>query len=265
MQKIDEVAARMRARFGDAPTVGVVLGSGLGGFAATLTDREAVPYPELGLPHSGVPGHAGELVVGRVGQTRVAVFSGRLHLYEGHDPATVVLPLRALARWGAKGLILTSAVGGIDPTLRTGEIVLVSDHINLLAINPLRGANLDDLGPRFPDLSKLYSPRMRSVAHGVSPEPLREGVYGAMPGPSYETPAEIRMLGILGASVVGMSMVPEAIASSHAGLEVLGISVVANAAAGLTDEKLVHSDVTAAMHAAGARVAHLLRLIVERW
>lgn len=265
MDRIDAVAARLRDRFGEPPLLGVVLGSGLGAFAAALEDRVAVPYPELGLPASNVVGHAGELVVGRVGDRKVAVFSGRLHLYEGHEPAEVVLGIRALSRWGARGLILTSAVGGIDPTFVTGDIVLISDHLNLIGANPLRGRNLDELGPRFPDLSQLYSPRMRAVAHAVASEPLREGVYGAMPGPSYETPAEIRMLGVLGAHVVGMSMVPEAIAAAHVGMEVLGISVVANPAAGLAAEKLAHADVTAAMHAAGARVATLLDAIVSQW
>lgn len=265
MERIDAVADRLRARFGAPPDVAVVLGSGLGAFATALDDRDRAPYPEVGLPNSGVAGHAGELGVGRVAGRRVACFSGRLHLYEGHDTATVVLGMRALARWGCKGVVLTSAVGAIDPTLRTGDIVLVTDHLNFLGANPLRGPNLDALGPRFPDLARLYSARMRAKAREVSPEPLREGVYAAMPGPSYETPAEIRMLGILGAHVVGMSTVPEAIAAHHAGVEVLAISVVANAAAGLTSEALEHADVTAAMNAAGARVVDLLRRVVAAW
>jgi purine-nucleoside phosphorylase len=265
LARIDAVASRLRERFGDPPAVAVVLGSGLGAFAEHLTERTAVRYPDLGLPQSGVAGHAGELVVGRAGDRRVAAFSGRLHLYEGHPVEDVVLGVRAIARWGVGGLILTSAVGGIEASLRPGQIVVIRDHINLLGVNPLRGPNLAELGPRFPDLSRLYTPRLRALAHAVNGEPLREGVYGAMPGPSYETPAEIRMLGRLGADVVGMSMVPEAIAAGHAGMEVLGISVVSNAAAGLADEVLAHADVTAAMNAAGARVSAFLEGVVARW
>lgn len=265
MERIDAVAERLRARFGPPPELGVVLGSGLGAFATSLRDRDVAKYPEVGLPASGVVGHAGELVVGDAAGRRVACFAGRLHLYEGHDPATVVLGIRALARWGAKGIILTSAVGGIDPSFRTGDIVLVTDHLNFLGASPLKGPNLDALGPRFPDLARLYSARMRARAAEVSPEPLREGVYAAMPGPSYETPAEIRMLGLLGAHVVGMSTVPEAVAAGHAGMEVLAISVVSNPAAGLSVERLEHEDVTKAMHAAGNRVVDLLHRIVAAW
>ena len=251
----------MREAFGQAPEIAVVLGSGLGGFVAALKDARSVPYASLGLPEASVPGHAGAMVVGSTGARRVACFAGRMHLYEGHDAATAVLGVRALARWGVRVLILTSAVGAVDPALLPGEIIVVSDHLNLLGANPLRGVNLEELGPRFPDLSRLYTPRLRSIAHDLAP--LREGVYAAMPGPSYETPAEVRMLARLGADVVGMSMVPEAIAAGHAGLEVLSLSVVANAAAGLTTDELLHADVTAVMQAAGARVGELLLGIVD--
>jgi purine-nucleoside phosphorylase len=266
LETIDAVAARLRERFGDpAPQVAVVLGSGLGRFADTLDDADAAPYGEVGLPASRVPGHAGRLVVGRVGARRVAAMQGRLHHYEGHDAATLVLGIRALARWGVKGVVLTSAVGGVLPELRPGEVVLLRDHINLSGANPLRGPNVDALGPRFPDLQGLYSARLREVARAVAGEPLREGVYAAMPGPSYETPAEVRMIGRLGGDVVGMSLVHEAIAAGHAGLEVLGVAVVSNPAAGLTDEVLAHADVTAVMNAAGDGVARLLRGVIERW
>lgn len=265
MQRIQASADALQARFGPAPKVAVVLGSGLGAFADRLTDPKIAPYPELGLPMSGVPGHAGKLHVGRVGPQRVAVLAGRLHAYEGHDLATVVLPVRALARWGVKGVILTSAVGSIDPTLRTGQVVVIEDHLNFLGGNPLRGANLDELGPRFPDLTHLYTPRCRELAHTAAGRKLPEGVYAAMPGPSYETPAEIRMLERLGARVVGMSTVPEAIAAGHAGMEVLALSVVANAAAGLSESALTHQEVTEAMSAAAPRFVNLLRHIVETW
>lgn len=265
LERIDGVARVLAERFGAAPDVGVVLGSGLGAFAAALDGATRAPYPELGLPGAGVAGHAGELVVGHLAGRKIACFSGRLHLYEGHDAATAVLGLRALARWGCKGLVLSSAVGGVNPDYRNGELVLVADHINFLGQNPLRGPNLDALGPRFPDLSHTYSPRLRALARACSPTPLREGVYAAMPGPSYETPAEVRMLRVLGADLVGMSLVPEAIAAYHAGMEVLAVAVVANAAAGLTEEKLLHSDVTASVNAAAARFSSLVRDVVAAW
>jgi purine-nucleoside phosphorylase len=265
LDRIDTVARGLRERFGAPPDVGVVLGSGLGAFSAALEAQERASYPALGLPSSNVPGHAGELVVGGIGGRRVACFSGRLHVYEGHDAATAALGIRALARWGVKGVVLSSAVGGVDPTLGTGELLLVSDHINFLGANPLRGPNLDGLGPRFPDLSHVYTPRLRALAQSLSARPLREGVYAAMPGPSYETPAEVRMLRILGADVVGMSLIPESIAAAHAGMEVLAISVVANAAAGLTTEVLAHADVTAAVNAAASRFTTLVRDVVAAW
>lgn len=265
MDRIDTVARGFKARFGAAPDVGVVLGSGLGAFSAALQDPQRATYPELGLPPSNVAGHAGELVFGTLSGRRVACFSGRPHLYEGHDVATVVLGIRALARWGARGVLLSSAVGGVDPTLRTGELVLVSDHINLLGVNPLRGPNLDALGPRFPDLSDVYTPRLRGLAHTVAGRRLREGVYAAVPGPSYETPAEVRMLRVLGADLVGMSLVPESIAAAHAGLEVFAVSIVANLAAGLTSERLAHADVTAAVNKSAAAFTALARGVVAAW
>lgn len=265
IERIDGVASAMRERLGEAPEIGVVLGSGLGGFAELLEGAQRVRYPEVGLPGSGVPGHAGELVVGTLGRRRVACLSGRLHLYEGHDAACAALGVRALARWGAKGFVLSSAVGGVDPTLRTGDLLVVSDHINFLGANPLRGPNVDALGPRFPDLSSTYTPRLRELARRCADFPLREGVYGAMPGPSYETPAEVRMLRIVGADVVGMSLLPESIALAHMGREVLAITVVANPAAGLAKETLTHADVTAAVQQAAARFTALVRKVVAEW
>lgn len=263
LQQIDAVAGRMAERLGAAPALGIVLGSGLGGFTEALADVVRVPYPEVGLPASSVPGHAGMLVAGTFGGKRIVCLSGRQHLYEGHDAGQAALGVRALARWGVPGVLLSSAVGGIEPTLRTGELVVVKDHINFLGANPLRGPNIEALGPRFPDLTHLYTPRLRALACELGG--LREGVYAAMPGPSYETPAEIRMLRVLGADLVGMSLVPESIAAGHAGMEVLAICVVANAAAGMTTEHLEHADVTAAVNAASANFAALVRQLVVRW
>jgi purine-nucleoside phosphorylase len=270
IESIDAVTSRLNATFGAPPDVAIVLGSGLGAFTAQLGSPARAKYEEVGLPGTGVPGHAGEIVVGTLpaadgGTRRVACLSGRLHLYEGHPAAKAALGVRAMGRWGARGVILTSATGGVDPTLRVGELVLVCDHINLLGANPLQGPNLEALGPRFPDLARLYTRRLRALAREVAPRAVREGVYAAMPGPSYETPAEIRMLRALGAHVVGMSLVPEAIAAGHAGMEVLAVAIVTNPAAGMTEEELAHEDVTQATRLAADDVAGLLRAVVARW
>lgn len=265
MNPIETSAAALRERLGPPPEVAVVLGSGLGAFADEVEDAVAADFGAVGFPVARVAGHAGRVVAGRVGERRVAVIGGRVHFYEGHDMATVVLPVRALARWGVRGLVLTSAVGSIDPGLGPGTPVLLADHLNFLGQSPLRGPHDPTLGPRFPDLTHLYSPRARALAQRAAGRPLVEGVYAAMPGPSYETPAEIRMLRTLGATVVGMSTVPEAIAAHAAGMEVLAISIVANLAAGLSPEPLTHAEVTAAMNAAAPEIIGLLRGVVSRW
>ncbi len=265
LARIDGVAAALRERFGDPVEVAIVLGSGLGDIAQRVSDPVVVENATLGFPRSGVAGHAGRMVVGKLAGRRVAVCSGRVHVYEGHPLDTVVLGVRALARWGVKGLCLTSAVGGCDPALAAGSLLLVSDHVNLSGANPLRGPNIDALGPRFPDVTHLYSPRLRALAQSCSPDPLPEGVYASMPGPSYETPAEIRMLRTLGANVVGMSLVHESIAARHAGMEVLAISVVSNPAAGLGAAELTHADVTETSKQAAGRLGALLARVVERW
>lgn len=268
MREIDSVAEALRARFGPPPEVAVVLGSGLGRFFDAL-GGEVAPTAAIGLPNPHVPGHRGLIAVGAVRGRRVACLSGRVHLYEGHPPARVVLAVRALARWGVGGLVLTSAVGGLHPEWPPGQVVLITDHLNLQGQNPLTGPNLDALGPRFPDLSRVYSARarglVREAAAALGQRAPVDGVYAAMPGPAYETPAEIRMLRRLGADVVGMSLVAEAVAAAHAGREVLGLSVVANAAAGLVDHPLSHQEVTEAMAAAGDAVSALLTEVVARW
>jgi purine-nucleoside phosphorylase len=261
--RIDAVAGKLRERFGAPPDVAVVLGSGLGRLGERTRAAAKVRYAEVGLPSPGVGGHAGVLSVGDLAGRRVAIFSGRLHAYEGHAFHEIPLGIRAARRWGCTGLVLTSAVGGIDPGLRTGDIVVIEDHLNFIGGNPLRGPNLDALGTRFPDLSNLYTPRLRELARACGAR--HAGIYGAMPGPSYETPAEIRMLGRLGASVVGMSMVPESIAAGHAGMEVLALAVVSNPAAGIAGERLLHADVVRAMERAGDRVADLVEAVVARW
>lgn len=234
--------------------VGVVLGSGLGAFAETLEDRFETSYSEIaGWPPSTALGHAGKLVTGRIGATEVIVLSGRAHLYEGYTAAQVTFGIRELGRRGVRSVILTNAAGGINVNFHPGDLVLISDHINLLGANPLTGLNDELLGPRFPDMSEAYSREYREIAKQEGEKlglALQEGVYAAMPGPSYETPAEIRFLRVIGADLVGMSTVPEAIAAAHLGMKVLAISCVTNMASGILPQKLVHQEVLDA----GARV-----------
>ena len=265
LARIDAAAQRLRDSFGEPVDVVIVLGSGLGDVAQRVTEARVVEATAVGLPGSGVGGHAGRLVYGKLAGRRVLLFQGRVHVYEGHDLDTVTLAVRAAARWGVKGLVLTSAVGGVDPALGPGSVMLVADHLNLSGANPLRGPNIEGLGVRFPDLTHLYSPRLRGLAQSASPSPLPEGIYAAMLGPSYETPAEIRMLQTLGANVVGMSLVHEAIAARHAGMEVLAFAVVSNAAAGLSAAELTHTEVTEACRQAAGRLGALLARVVERW
>ncbi|MGH9441554.1 MAG: purine-nucleoside phosphorylase [Thermoanaerobaculia bacterium] len=247
--------------------IAVVLGSGLGGFAERLEDRAVVPYSKLrGFPRSGVVGHRGELVLGACNGVRVAVLSGRSHYYEGHAMARVVSAVRQLARAGAKAVILTNAAGGIRRSFRPGDFMLLKDHLNGFGTNPLVGPNDESLGPRFPDMSAVYDPVFRTLARSAARRlriPLREGVYVGLHGPSYETPAEIRMWRTLGADAVGMSTVPEAIALRHAGVRVLAISTITNMAAGVVRRPIVHSDVLKQGRRVSDRLGRLLAAIVR--
>jgi purine-nucleoside phosphorylase len=229
------------------PRIAVVLGSGLGGFTDAINNRTEIPYREIpGWPQSTAIGHAGKLVVGTVEGVPVAALSGRAHLYEGYTAEQAVYGLRALWNLGIQSVVLTNAAGGVKASYNPGQLVLISDHINLLGQNPLTGPNDESLGPRFPDMSEAYSKRYREIAREAGKAmglELAEGVYAALPGPSYETPAEIRYLRTIGADLVGMSTVPEAIAANHMGMKVLGISCVTNHAAGVTEQKLDHKEV----------------------
>ena len=246
---IEEAKRLLESRTPVRPTVGVVLGSGLGAFADELSERTDIPYAEIpGWPGSTAVGHAGKLVIGKLGELAVAVMAGRAHLYEGYTPAQVTFGVRVLGRLGVRSMVFTNAAGGIDLTLEQGGLVLISDHINLQGVNPLTGPNDDSLGPRFPDMSEAYSRAYREAAKEVAMElcvPISEGVYAAMIGPSYETPAEIRYLRTIGADVVGMSTVLEAIVANHMGIKVLGISCVTNMAAGILPQKIHHEEVLA--------------------
>lgn len=242
--------------------VGVVLGSGLGAFADALTSRRETPYAQIpGWPASTAVGHAGKIVEGNICSTEVIVLSGRAHLYEGYSAQQAAHGVRELHKRGVKHVILTNAAGGIKANYKPGDLVLISDHINLMGTSPLIGPNDDTLGPRFPDMSEAYSARCRNIAREEGAQlglTLQEGVYAALLGPSYETPAEIRYLRSIGADLVGMSTVPETIAANHMGIQVLGISCVTNMAAGLLHQKLVHEEVLET----GARVRDtMIRLL----
>jgi purine-nucleoside phosphorylase len=248
--------------------VGVVLGSGLGAFAESIEPSKATPYSQIpGWPVSTAVGHAGKLVEGRIGDAEVVVLAGRAHLYEGYTAQQVSFGIGELARRGVRSVVLTNAAGGINLGYHPGQLVLISDHINLLGTNPLTGPNDESLGPRFPDMSEAYSREYREAARQAGAGlglTLEEGVYAAVPGPSYETPAEIRYLRAIGADLVGMSTVPETIAANHLGMRVLAISCVTNMAAGVLPQKLVHDEVIET----GARVRDtlvaLLRAVLPR-
>ena len=249
LDRLDEAAAAIRARCGGPPDAAIVLGSGLGDFADSLAGPVVAPYDTLPhWPQSRVVGHAGRLVVGGVAGKRVAALAGRVHVYEGHPMATVVFAVRVMARLGVPRLILTNAAGGINTDFGQGALMVIDDHINLMAGNPLIGPNDERMGPRFPDMSEVYSRRLRALADdaaraaGVA---VRHGVYVAVHGPSYETPAEIRAFRTMGADAVGMSTVPEVIVARHMGMEVAGISCITNMAAGVLPEPLVHEEVLA--------------------
>jgi purine-nucleoside phosphorylase len=266
--RIQEAVATVRARAGATPDVAIVLGSGLGDFAATLGAPVTIPYTDI--PHwpaSTVVGHAGTLVVGALGGKRVAALSGRAHYYEGHDMRRVTFAVRALGALGVPTLILTNAAGGINLTFEPGTLMVMDDHINLMGTNPLVGANDDRFGPRFPDMSEVYSRRLRDLADDVARQqrsPLEHGIYAALHGPSYETPAEIRYLRTIGSDAVGMSTAPEAIVARHMGMEVLGISCITNMAAGVLPQPLVHDEVMETARKVRARFSALLEGIVER-
>jgi purine-nucleoside phosphorylase len=267
-ERVDQAAADIRRRCAALPETAIVLGSGLGDFSDALLDAIATSYAEL--PHwpaSNVVGHAGRLVIGHVAGKRVAALSGRVHFYEGYDLATVVFATRVMGRLGVRHLILTNAAGGINTTLTQGALMIIDDHINMMGTNPLIGSNDDRFGPRFPDMSEVYSARLRKIADEAARTrgvPVSHGVYVAFQGPSYETPAEIDFFRKMGADAIGMSTIPEAIAARHMGMEVLGISCITNAAAGVGHHPIVHDDVIATGRRVRSSFISLLEGIIER-
>lgn len=246
--RVRAAAEAVRARTPATPQVGLVLGSGLGGFADGLAHATTIDYADVPhFPRSQVVGHQGRLVIGERAGARCIAMQGRVHLYEGHSAATVGFPVRVLVELGAKVIIVTNAAGGLDPAWRPGTLMLIRDHLDLLRDHALRGPNDDRLGPRFPDMTTAYAPELRELARRAAEAAgieLAEGVYAAMPGPTYETPAEIKMLRMLGADATGMSTVPEVCVARHMGARVIGVSCITNHAAGITGHALSHDEVT---------------------
>jgi len=246
-EQLETAAQAVRDIAEGSPRFGLILGSGLGAFADTLDASVRIPYEEIPFwPASTVDGHSGQLVLGTQGGVEVAVMQGRAHLYEGYEPWEVVFPVRVLSLIGCEGLVVSNAAGAINRSFSVGDLMLIEDHLNLQGTNACIGANLDDLGPRFFDMTRAYDPGYRELARQAAAKlgmTLREGVYAAMLGPAYETPAEIRMLEAMGADAVGMSTVPEVTAANHAGMRAVGISCLSNMAAGVLDTPLDHSEV----------------------
>lgn len=271
-KRLAEAAKFIESQSPVKPRLGIVLGSGLGRYVEHVKNSVSIPYSEI--PHflpTAVEGHEGKLVLGTVSSPRnpggpavpVAILQGRLHYYEGHSMEEVVFPTRTLCMLGIDTLLLTNAAGGVNPAFREADLMMITDHINLMGDNPLRGPNLKDLGPRFPDLSEAYNRECQEVIRRAAArinQELREGVYAGVCGPTYETPSEIRMLRALGADAVGMSTVPESIAANHLGVRVAAISCITNLAAGITSRKLTHTEV---MINAGRAVSKLLALLDE--
>jgi purine-nucleoside phosphorylase len=247
LHAIQDAADFISEQITTSPTIGLILGSGLGTLADEVRDAVVLEYRTIpGFPVSTVEGHAGRLVVGRLEDRPVVVMKGRFHYYEGYSMNQVAFPVRVMRLLGVSRLIVTNAAGGINESFTPGDLMVITDHIKLFSDSPLRGPNLDRFGPRFNDMSDAYTASLRVVARNAAAEvglELKEGVYAHMAGPSFETPAEIRMLRVLGADAVGMSTVPEAIAAVHAGIQVLGISAISNMAAGMLDQPLNHREV----------------------
>ena len=265
-ERAEHATRVIRSRISVEPRIALVLGSGLGSFADDFEEAVGIPYEEIpGFVRSTAQGHAGRLVIGKIEGVPVLAMQGRVHYYEGYSLEEVTFPVRTFGLLGVKTLVLTNAAGGINVQLTQGALMVISDHVNLMGVNPLRGPNDERFGPRFPDMSAVYSPELQELvideARAVGIE-VRRGIYGGLSGPSYETPAEIHLLRALGADAVGMSTVPEAIVARHMGLEVLGISCITNMAAGISDEPINHEEVMATGDRVRETFAELLRRVI---
>lgn len=265
-QAVSEAAEYLRARLPARPDLALVLGSGLGGLADRIEAPVYIPYGQIPhFPVSTAPGHAGRFVFGRLSGRMVLCMQGRFHYYEGHDMAAIALPVRVLKALGCRALVLTNAAGGVNWDFSVGDFMLITDHINFMGANPLRGENDDAIGPRFCDMTHVYTPEFQQTARQVAAQQgitLREGVYLGYMGPSFETPAEIRAFRTLGADAVGMSTVPEAIAASHCGLPVLGVSLITNMAAGMAGKRLSGDEVIEIANQRGPVFQDFIRTVV---
>jgi purine-nucleoside phosphorylase len=266
--RAEHAARTISARTTERPNTAIILGSGLGAFADEFINATAIPYQEIpGFSVSTAQGHAGRLVIGKVEGVPVVAMQGRVHYYEGYSLEEVTFPIRALKLFGVKTLILTNAAGGIDVQLGQGALMVISDHLNLMGVNPLRGPNDERFGPRFPDMSEVYARSLQELVVDEAREigvTVRRGVYAALAGPCYETPSEIHMLRSFGADAVGMSTVPEAIVARHMNISVLGISCITNMAAGISDEPINHEEVIETGERVRSTFAHLLRRVIAR-
>ncbi len=267
IKNIRAAAEYILSRIDSKPSIGLILGSGLGDFAETLEEKTVIAYEDIpGFPRSTVLGHEGALVIGRVCGRTVVVMQGRVHYYEGYAQQLITMPVRVMRLLGVKQLVLTNAAGGVNLNFAPGDLMLISDHINFSGSNPLIGPNADELGPRFPDASDVYTARLRKLIlpeaekNGIA---LKQGVYMMFSGPSFETPAEIRMARIMGADAVGMSTVPEALVAAHCGMEVIGISCISNMAAGVLPQKLTHQEVLDTGEMVHDKFHKLVKLIIE--
>lgn len=263
IERIDACADFLTGFFGTVPTTAIVLGSGLGNLANVLTDVKSIAYKDIpGFPVSSVEGHSGRLACGRLGDTPVVVMQGRFHFYEGYDMKTVTFPVRVMCKAGVRYLFLSNAAGGMNPDFSVGDIMVITDHINLFPEHPLRGKNLDLFGTRFPDMSDAYSPRLVKKAFEFAEEAgisLKRGVYVGAQGPTYETPAEYRYYRIIGGDAVGMSTVPEVIVARHCGMEVFALSVITDLGVEGTVNKCSHEEVQRAAAAAEPRMTHIIK------
>lgn len=268
-KKITEAYSYIKNKYDKPIDIAVVLGSGLGDLANKIENPTTIDYQEIpGFCHTTIPGHAGRLIIGQIGNKTVVAMQGRFHYYEGHDINTCTLPVRVFSKLGIRKIILTNACGGIRDDLNPGSIVCISDHISLFAPSPLRGANLDEFGPRFVDMSTTYTPEARELAHKCAKDinlDLKEGVYTFFHGPMYETPAEIKAIRTLGGDMVGMSTVPEAIVARHCGMTILGFSLVTNKAAGLSAGNINHDEVMETANNAGKKFITLVSGVIKEW
>lgn len=269
MKRLKETAEYLRQRIHKKPYIAVVLGSGLGNLANFMENRLEIPYDEIpNFPRTTVPGHEGRLIFGELGGRDIVAMKGRFHFYEGWNMNEVVFPLRIFKLLGIDNLILTNAAGGINTQFKPGDLMLIKDHISFLADNPLRGLNIDEFGPRFPDMSQVYDRELMEISTECAMRQhceIRRGVYAYAKGPSFETPSEIRAFRILGADAVGMSTVPEAITARHMGMKVLGISCITNMAAGVLDQQLNHEEVIETGKRVEEKFAKLVTEIVKSW